>query len=395
MKQLINKKVLEHKDRFIGFLRDIIAIPSMSGDEGAVIERMRQEMHDLGYDRVWTDSFGNLMGQVGSGSRIIAIDGHCDTVDVGNPGLWKVDPFRGDCRDGIIYGRGASDQKGGLASAIYAGRIIREAGIPPDISLIVVASVLEENIEGQNWQHIIEKENIIPDLVVLTEPTDLKICTGQRGRMDIKIRTEGVSCHGSAPERGENAIYKIAPVIMDVNRLNMQLPHDPLLGKGSVTVSDVRSTSPSYNAVADSATIHLDRRLIRGETDKTAVGELEALPSVRKAGAEVFIPEQEIKSYTGLVYKVKQYYPVWTMDDTDPVVKKAEDVYYEQFGEKAVIGIWNFSTNGVVTKGVYNIPTIGFGPGNEIYAHTPDDQISVVQLLKAVEFYSAFVLNIG
>ena len=383
------------KDEVVGFVREIVAIPSPSGQEGTVVERLMQEMKRIGYDEVRVDPMGNLLGRMGSGLKIVAIDGHCDTVGVGHPDLWTCDPFAGDFRDGVIYGRGASDQKGGLASAVYAGKILKEVGISEEITLWVVASVQEEDCEGLCWQYIVKEDQIVPDAVLLTEPTNLGIAVGQRGRLELEVRTEGVSCHGSAPERGENAIYKMAPIIQDVERLNRRLADDPFLGRGSVTISQVRSTAPSLCAVADSATIHLDRRLTRGETIELARREVESLPSVEAAGAKVNLLDYTAASYTGLVYPARAYYPVWTMEETHPLVQMATRTFRTAFGEEPRVNRWAFSTNGVATKGMFGIPTVGFGPGEEVHAHSPMDRVRVDQLVKAMAFYAAFVQSLG
>ena len=395
MKKKIAKIAKSLKGDMVTFLRDIIAIPSFSGNEEAVVKRIKEEMKKLGYSQIRVDPLGNIMGTVGSGKRIIAVDGHCDTVGVGNPENWEFDPFKGKYRDGVIYGRGASDQKGGLASAIYAGKVLKEIGIPDDISILVVGSVLEEDYEGFCWYYILEEDKIKPEVLLLTEPSNLGIMIGQRGRMEIKIETTGISCHGSAPERGENAIYKIAPVIGDIEKLNEELPEKGILGKGTVTVTDVRSSSPSLCAVADSAAIHLDRRLCEGETMETSVTEIAALGSVKAAKAKIVVPEYNIKSFTGLVYPIKSYFPTWIMERDHPLVQAAEKAYHNQFSKKGNVGTWQFSTNGVVTKGVFNTPTIGFGPGKEEFAHTPYDQVHEQDLVKAVEFYTSFFLEYG
>lgn len=379
----------------VTFLREIIAIPSMNGNEKNVVLRMKEEMEKIGYDRVWIDPLGNLLGQIGTGPRLIALDGHCDTVDVGNPDTWEVDPFNGDYRNKTIYGRGASDQKGGLASAIYTAKILKETGIPENISLLVTASVLEEDYEGLCWQYILKETGIKPEAVLLTEPSDLQIKTGQRGRMEMKVKTRGISCHGSAPERGENAIYKIAPIIRDIDQLNNKLNSHSILGKGTVVVTDVRSSAPSLCAVPDSAVLHLDRRLTEGESLESSIAEIAALPSVKAAGAEITVPEYNIESYTGLKYPTRAYFPMWLMEPSHPVVKVAERAYRNQFSQEPEVGVWGFSTNGVATKGGYDIPTIGFGPGKEEYAHTPYDQIDENDLIEALEFYAAFVLEWG
>lgn len=395
MKNKIEKTAELLRGDLVGFLREIIAIPSMNGDEAAVIGRIKEEMLKIGYDEVWTDPLGNLFGRIGGGNRVIVIDGHCDTVDVGNRENWTCDPFEGDYRDGVIYGRGACDQKGGLAAAVYAGKIIKVTGLPDDVSLVVTASVLEEDFEGLCWKYILENKSIQPEAVLLTEPSDLQIKRGQRGRMEMKVHTRGVSCHGSAPDRGENAIYKTARVIEAVEQLNLQLHSESILGKGTITVTDIRSSAPSLCAVPDAAVLHLDRRLTKGETMASAIGEIENLPAVKTAGAEITIPEYEVKSYTGLTYPLKAYYPMWLMDESHPLVQTAIQAYQTQFQKKAQLGVWDFSTNGVATKGLFDIPTIGFGPGKEKYAHTPNEQIHEADLTQALAFYASFTHAFG
>jgi putative selenium metabolism hydrolase len=395
MNEQIRSAAESLRDEMASFLREVIAIPSVCGNEGSVIERMKQAMKDFGFDEVHVDGFGNLLGRIGAGDKLIAIDGHADTVDVGNPDNWEVDPFEGALRDGVIYGRGATDQKSGLVSAIFAGRILKEIGVPPDVSVLVVASVYEEDLEGLCWRYIIEEDGVVPAAVLLTEPTNLRICTGQRGRMEIKVKTQGLSCHGSAPERGVNAVYKMAPIIKDVAALHERLESPSILGKGSVTISDVQSTAPSLCAVADSCTIHLDRRLTEGETLETAVQEIKDLPSVRENGAEVWVPKYEATTHTGLVYPSEAYFPAWLMESSHPLIQVAEEAYVAQFGQKAEVGVWQFSTNGVSTKGIHDIPSIGFGPAPEEYAHTPKDQVKVDDLVQATAFYVAFIKKIG
>lgn len=395
MKEKIASLAESLRGDITNFLREVIAIPSFSGKEGPVVERMKQAMKDFDYDEVRVDRFGNLLGRVGSGERLVAIDGHCDTVGVGNPDNWEVDPFQGDFRDGVVYGRGASDQKSGVVSAIFAGRVLKEIGVPDDISVLVVASVYEEDLEGLCWDYIVKEEGIRPEAIVLTEPTGLRVYTGQRGRVEIQVKTPGVSCHGSVPERGDNAIYKMAPIVKEVGELHRRLESDSILGKGSVTISDIRSTAPSLCAVADSCTIHLDRRLTEGETLETALAEIRALPSVAEFGAEVSVPEYEPKTHTGLVYPAKAYFPAWLMDRSHPVVQTAMEAYEDQFGGKAPIGVWQFSTNGVTTKGKHDIPSLGFGPGEEKYAHTPKDQVRVEDLVQSTAFYASFVNRMG
>ncbi len=372
------------------FLADIISIKSLSGGEGAVVARIQEEMERVGFDEVKVDGFGNVMGRVGSGPRVIAMDAHIDTVDAGDMDLWDRDPWEPLEKDGILYGRGASDQKGGMAAMVYAGKLLKELDLTGDFSVWMVGSVQEEDCDGLAWQYILREKVIAPEVVVITEPTNLQLYRGHRGRMELEVETKGLSCHGSAPERGVNAVYKMAPIIAGVKEMGKSFVDDPFLGQGTVTISEVRSTSPSLCAVADSCTIHLDRRLTFGETEASCVAEIEGLAGVKDAEAEVRVLEYDTPTHTGLVYPTHKVYPSWVYGEDHPVVRAGAAVYEGIFGRVPDIGRWVFSTNGVATAGMFDIPTIGFGPANEQYAHSPEDQIPVKHLESAVSFYTAF-----
>jgi putative selenium metabolism hydrolase len=390
MKQQILAAAQENENNIVQFLRDIIAIRSTSSREEQVIYRIKDEMERCGYDEVTIDPMGNILGRIGNGKHLIAYDAHVDTVDVGNPENWTIDPFKGALKDGVIYGRGACDMKGALASIVYGGKLIKQLNLQGDYTLYVVGSVQEEDCDGLCWQYIINEDNVRPEAVVITEPTNLGIYRGHRGRMEIEIRTRGVSCHGSAPERGVNAIYKMAPIIQDIERLNDRLTGEPFLGKGTVTIAEVRSTSPSLCAVADSSTIHLDRRLAATDTMESAVREIEGLASVKRAGAEVVVLDYRVPSWRGLVYLTKKYYPTWLLPDKHPLLRAGEKTYRDLFDAEPVVGRWVFSTNGVAVMGMHGIPCIGFGPGNEVFAHMATEQIPVEHLVKAAAWYAAF-----
>lgn len=392
IKEKISKLSEEYKDDMVKFLRDMIRIPSTSCNEEKVILRIKEEMEKVGFDEIKIDKMGNIIGRIGNGKTIIAMDAHIDTVDVGDSDLWKVDPFEGDLKDGIIYGRGASDQEGGMASMVYAGKIIKELGLTGDYTLYVTGTVMEEDCDGLCWQYIIEQDKIKPDFVVITEPTNLNIYRGHRGRMEMIVTTKGLSCHGSAPERGVNAVYKMVPIIQGIEKLNENLKDDPFLGKGTVTVTQIFFKSPSQCAVPDECTIQLDRRLTVGETMDTAVAEIKALKGAEDAIVEVLTYAQP--SYTGLVYPTEKYYPTWVTDEDHVLVRSAVNTFKEMFSKEPKIDKWTFSTNGVSIMGRFGIPTIGFGPANEVHAHSPHDQLPVQDLVEACKFYAAFPKNL-
>ena len=370
------------------FLRDLIAIPSESCQEKKVALRIKEEMEKVEFDRVVIDPMGNVLGFVGSGKHLIAMDGHIDTVGVGNPENWQYDPYQGYEDEEIIVGRGASDQTGGMASMVYAVKIIKELGLLDDYTLVVVGSVQEEDCDGLCWQYIINEDKIRPEFVVITEPTDGKINRGQRGRMEIRVATRGVSCHGSAPERGDNAIYKMGPILMELRALHENLKEHDFLGKGSLAVSEIFSTSPSRCAVADSCAISIDRRLTAGEDAELAIRQIRNLPAVRAAGADVSMYTYERPSYTHLVYPTQAYFPIWLIEEDHPVSLTLIDAYRSLFNEDPLVDKWTFSTNGVSIMGRYGIPCIGFGPGHEDQAHAPDEKTWKKELVNAAAMYA-------
>lgn len=384
----ILSKAESYRPEIARFLRDLIAVASPSCHENAVITRAAEEMQAAGFDRVETDGMGNLLGYLGNGKHLIALDGHIDTVGVGNPGLWKFDPFQGFEDHEIIGGRGASDQKGGIASMIYAGKIIKELSLFGDYTLLVTATVQEEDCDGLCWQYLIEEDKIRPEFVVLTEPTSCNIYRGQRGRMEIKVTTGGLSAHGSAPERGSNAIYKMAPIISDLEKLNDRLAGHDFLGKGSLTVSEIFFTSPSRCAVADGCSISIDRRLTLGETAEIALGQINDLPSVKKAGAKVEMYGYSSPSYKGTIYPAEAYFPTWLIENDHPVTMAAAETFRGLFSSEPLVDKWTFSTNGVTIMGKYGIPCIGFGPGHEDQAHAPNEKTWKEELVKAAAMYA-------
>lgn len=380
----------QYREQMIKFLRDMIAIPSESGQEGAVIQRIGEEMEGAGFDQVAIDPMGNILGRVGSGPRVLAFDAHVDTVGMGSPEEWDIDPYRGKLADGIVYGRGACDQTGAMASMVYAGKIIRELGLAGEFSIYMVGSVQEEDCDGLCWQYIINEGGLNPELVVITEPTNLNVYRGHRGRMELRLATRGVSCHGSAPERGENAITKMAPLIEAVDRLNSRLRYDDFLGKGTVCVTYIQCHTPSLCAVPDRCEIHLDRRLTQGEDKELALAEVRQLCQEAGVEAEVRLLRYDTPSYTGLVYPVDKYYPTWVVPEQHPAVLAAVETVRRVSGRTPTTGKWGFSTNGVAIMGRHGIPCVGFGPGNEVHAHAVTDQVPVRHLVEAAKFYALY-----
>ncbi len=414
------------------FLRDLIAIPSESCEEEGVVKRTIAEMEALGFDKAEIDPEGNALGWMGTGEKIIAFDGHIDTVGIGNIANWEHDPYEGYETDDIIYGRGGSDQEGGVVSAVYGAKIMKDLDlIPEGYKILVVASVQEEDCDGLCWQYIHKEDGITPEFVVSTEPTDGGIYRGHRGRMEIRVDVHGVSCHGSAPERGDNAIYKMADILQDVRALNENSATDEdeikglvkmldpkynpehyedarFLGRGTITASQIFYTSPSRCAVADSCAVSLDRRMTAGETWDSCLEEIRNLPACKKYAKDVQVSMYmyDRPAWTGLKYETECYFPTWINKETAPHVQALADAHKALFGEERIgsptamdkrrrplIDKWTFSTNGVSIQGRYGIPCVGFGPGAESQAHAPNEITWKQDLVTCAALYAAVPMN--
>lgn len=389
---LITELAEKYRDFTAENLSKLIKIKSLSGKEEAVIYELKKQMESVGFDEVKIDGLGNVLGRIGNGKKILAIDAHMDTVDTGNLDNWKFEPFSGEIKGEYVLGRGTVDQKGGAAAFVTAGRILKEIGIDKDLTVYFVGSVMEEDCDGLCWKYIIEEDKLRPDFVISTEPTALNIYRGHRGRMEINVEFRGVSSHGSAPERGKNAVYMGSRFCLEVEKLNERLRVDEFLGKGSVTVSEFISGSPSLCAVADYAKVHLDRRLTWGETEESAVKEIEDLVNGNKA--RVFVLDYLEKAYTGLEYGMKKYYPTWKLPEEHIAVQTGADAFEKLFNKEPKIDKWTFSTNGVTINGIYKIPTIGFGPGNEKLAHAPNEKVKIQDIVDASAFYAMYAFDI-
>ena len=391
------KRILElaqqYKDYTANNLSKLIRIKSLSREEEEVQIELKRQMEEAGFDEVMIDPLGNVIGRIGTGKRILAIDGHMDTVDIGNEENWDFDPLGGEIKDGFVHGRGTVDQEGGPAAFITSGRILKELAFKGDLSIYFVGSVMEEDCDGLCWKYIIEEDKIIPDFVISTEPTGLKIYRGHRGRMEMQVSFYGVSSHGSAPERGKNAIYMASKIALEIEKLNERLKVDEFLGKGSITVTEMITKSPSLCAVSDYARIHLDRRLTWGETKESALNEIKGL--IKGMNAKVEILDYSEEAYTGLEYGMEKYYPTWKMPEDHPLVQTAVDSFKDLFDAQPEIDKWTFSTNGIATNGIFKIPTIGFGPGDEKLAHSPNEKVAIEELVKASAFYAAIAYKLS
>jgi len=380
-----------YRDETAANLSRLVRLRSPSGGEKEAAAELKRQMEKAGFDSVRLDGLGSVHGRVGRGRRLIAVDAHIDTVDAGNLANWSEDPFSGRVAGGFVHGRGSVDQKGGAAAMVTAGRILKELGLGRELSGLFTGTVMEEDCDGLCWKYILEEEKVRPELVVITEPTNLGVYRGHRGRMEMGVSFQGLSAHGSAPERGRNAVYMASRAALEIEKLNERLRRDEFLGKGTLAVTEFASGSPSLCAIPDAARLHLDRRLTVGETKESAVAEVEAL--VKEMPAKVEVLRYDGKAYTGREYGMEKYYPTWTLAPGHPAVAQAAGVFRSLFGREPWIDKWTFSTNAVAIMGLHGIPCVGFGPGNETGAHAPDEKVAIDDLVKAAAFYALFALT--
>lgn len=387
----LNREDREALDRF---LCDLVRIPSPSTQERAVAERIVAEMERLRFHEVRVDRIGNVLGWVGTETGpLLMLNGHMDTVEVNDPAAWSHDPFAATVERGRLYGRGACDMKGGLAAMIYGAHLLQQAGLPRQGRVVVACVVQEEPCEGLASQVLIEEEGIRPDWVVIPEPSNLQICRGQRGRIHLQIATRGRSAHSSCPELGQNAIYTASRLIFGLEMLADRLADDPFLGRGSLAVTEIRSSASGHNAIPDRCELTVDRRLTLGETETMALAEIQRVIAREGVEAEVRVCEYTATSYTGYPCRAREQRVPWVIEEDHPLVTALVRAAHAQTGRRPHISHWRFSTEGAYTGGVAGIPTVGLGPGDPALAHTADEWVSLEDVHAAATIYARLAVE--
>jgi len=375
----------------IEFTQSLIRIKSMSGQEEEIIKSIEKKMKALGYDEVIIDSMGNVLGRIGNGEKAVLFDSHVDTVEVNDEAEWEVPPFSGNIVEGRLYGRGSVDMKSSIAASMYAGAIAKKLGVDSSKTIYVSCTVFEEDCDGENLKHLFKELNIKPNYVVICEPSNNKIALGHKGKAQISIRTHGVSAHGSAPEKGVNAIYEMAEIIQRVEKANAELMKKAA-PRGTLVMSRISSTSASLNAVPSECEVYLDRRTVPGETKDDIKKEMDQLIQGKRATWEVGTLHR--KSWTGMDITYEPFHSAWKIDLQHELTQACIAAYRENVGsEPDEYDFWDFSTN-AVTPVSMGIPTIGFGPGEYKLAHMRNENCRVDQIIEACAFYTRLIHKI-
>jgi len=389
----IRKKVAENHDNIINFLHEICAIPSMDGQLKDVGDRIQAEMQKLGFDETRFDKMGNTIGRIGNGKKVIVFDSHIDTVGVGDPAEWDWDPFKGKVENGRLYARGACDEKGSTPGMVYGMAMARDLGLLDDYTAYYFGN-MEEWCDGIAPNAFVEADpKVLPDFVVIGEPTKMQVYRGHKGRIELKITAHGRSAHAASHYLGDNAVYKMMAVITQIRELDRRMRfgmgYHPVQGTPSIAVTDVVARTASINAVPDQFTIFIDRRLTLSETREEVIATVKGLiPDYLQDEIHVEELFYDAPSYTGFVFPVSKFYPPWLLEDTHPLTEAGQDTIEALWSEKRPLGTWDFSTNGTYWAGKAGIPSIGFGPGDEKTAHMRDENVPLDEVVQATEFYA-------
>jgi putative selenium metabolism hydrolase len=395
--QQLNQRVAEAEDDILRFFREIVAIPSMNSDIEAVGRRVGQEMTQLGFDQVYVDRYGSIVGRIGNGAKIILFDSHLDTVGIGDPGQWPWDPFTGKVENGMFYARGALDEKGSTPGMVYGLAIARDLGLLEGYTAYYLGNI-EEWCDGIACQAFVEWEGVRPDFVVIGEPTSMKVYRGHKGRVELEVVAKGKSAHAASNFMGDNAIYKMLPLIAGIRDMDASLPTDEFLGQGRITVTRISSLSPSDNAVPDECRIFVDRRVTFGETKEEVIAAVnDLIPAAHKQDFTVLELIYDQPSHTGAIFVYEKYFPAWALAEDDPFVVAGKETIKALWQREGAAGKWDFSTNGNYWRGKAGIPSIGFGPGDEIYAHAVNEHVPLADVVEATKFYALlpYILGLG
>jgi len=398
--QTIRERVVKQHDDIVNFFREIIAIPSMDSQIGPVGERIGAEMRKLEYDEVRFDRMGNIMGRIGNGPKVLVYDSHIDTVGVGDPTEWDWDPFKGKVENGILYARGACDEKNSTPGMVYGLVMARDLGLLEGFTVYYFGN-MEEACDGIAPNTFVEVDpQVRPDFVLIGEPTKMQVYRGHKGRIELKITAAGKSAHAASHYLGDNAVYKMMSIVTQIRELDRRMRfgmgYHPVQGYPSIAVTNAEARTASLNAVPDQFSIYIDRRLTLAESREEVIAVIKGcIPDYLQDEIHVEELFYDTPSYTGFVFPVSKYYPPWLLDEAHPLTLAGQATIEALWNEKRMLGTWDFSTNGTYWAGKAGIPAIGFGPGDEKTAHMRHEQVSLNDVVHATEFYALFPILLG
>jgi len=373
----------------INLLRELVRTPSPSGAEGDVAGLVKDFLLDAGVDEAFIDSVGNVVARLrGKGFGPALIEGHLDTVDTGSLEQWHVDPFAAKIIDGKLYGRGAADMKGGIASQISALAGLKEM----DLDLYVVYTVHEETAEGASIARTLSTvlRNVRFEVAVTGEATSLNLGVGHRGRAVIDVRICGRSAHASMPEEGVNALLGASKLAMLATNAAQGLPEHSILGKETLTPSVIRCMPEDVPQIPDQCVLTIDHRVIISRSPEDVLALYDGICKELLGAGDVIscqprLREETIRTWAGVDLRVREFFPAWLNEDRS-MIKEVLRALKRSY-QYATKHVWRFSTDLAYISGVLGVSGLGLGPGDESMAHKPDEHVEVVEVKKAVELY--------
>jgi succinyl-diaminopimelate desuccinylase len=385
-----------HRAAMLAFCQRLVQTPSLPGEEGDVAALIRGEMERLGYDEVWADDWGNVIGLLrGRGTgRSVMFNGHMDHVDPGDPKDWLHPPYGGEIHTKWLWGRGAADMKGPLAAMIHAGGVLAAEGFRPPGDLYV-AAVVQEEVGGLGTQKLMQ--TVRPDCAVVGEATGNQLARGHRGRVELIVRVWGRSVHASVPQRGVNPHAVLARFIRRLETL--PLAQDETFGRSTVAPTLYFTDQRSSNVLPGQARLHLDWRNVPGETAEDVLAQLRpvldaCLAEVEGSRGEVQLQTRNLRTYTGQTESFPDVFPAFGLSADDPLVRQGQDVLSRVLSRPVDVVIWRFATDGGHLVAA-NVPTIGFGPAEEQTVHTVCEHVPVEMLVEGMKGYVALALELG
>ncbi|PQZ46587.1 hypothetical protein CQ052_21730 [Ochrobactrum sp. MYb15] len=367
----------------------VVQIESLTGGEQAVAQFVADQMRQQQFDKVEIDKNGNVVGTLygdGSGPSVM-VNGHIDHVPVGA----MEDPFSGAIVDAsrwgeeglAIFGRGSCDMKCNVIAAVHAVGAIKRAGLKPGGDVIVVADV-EEETDSPNGVKSVINGGLRADFGISVESTKGQVYLGHRGKLEFEVKFIGRTSHASEPSNGINSIYLSTAFIDQLQNYAEGLAHDDLLGPATVAITGMHSWPDNGTAVVpDLVKLRVDRRYVRGESPAGCQEEIESILRATN-------PNGEPAQWT---VELINHYPLMYTPEDSPVAQAAIIAAEDVDGFQPSVSAWRFGVNGTFMN-ESGIPTIGLGPGDEKWAHTPDEHIGTRDITEATRKIARAVLAV-
>lgn len=370
----------------VALCRELIRIPSYSGQEAEAADWAALKMQELGFSEIRRDPFGSVTGvwQGENPGPTLLLDAHLDVAPVGEAERWQHSPFGAELEGGRIWGRGSADTKSSLAAMLAA-----VSGLPPAAlrgRVVLAASVQEESLTGVAVGAILER--VKPDVFITGEPTSLNLAIAQKGRVSLDLHAHGRSGHTSRPEAGDNAVYKMIDAISRLRQ--MPTRSDPDLGQEILELTEIISAPcPNSGVIPFGCSARFIGRILPEETRAGFLQRVrDALLEIQ--GIEATIARLDSRCYTGETLAMDDYLPGWRNLPDDLWGKRILAALVDEgLASKCFASGCGTNASAAASRG---IPSFIFGPGNLDQAHSIDEWVSVEEIQKAARGFRAAVM---